>query len=131
MKEKRGDVNRHPDNLFALIFIHINDDLLLGGSRGRQGIPGGLERSLPKLSLTKGNESLRSRLIVPHRMDFSQGSVYDSDCTPAAGYAPHLPRSLGSLRAFSKPGGNWESWFLPPITFSCHFLLSAVQLLDP
>lgn len=97
MKEKRGDVNRHPDNLFALIFIHINDDVLLGGSSVLQRLPGSLERSLPKLSLTKGNESMRPHLIVPHRMDFSQGSFCGYDCTPAASSAPHLPQSLGSL----------------------------------
>lgn len=137
MKEKRGDVNRHPDNLFALIFIHVNDDVLLGGSRGLQRLPGRLERSLPKLSLTKGNESLRSLLIVPHRMDFSQGSFYDYDCTPAAGYAPHLPQTLGACEL----SGNWEapgslgsfhpSLSLAIFSFQPPLLRRAVQLPDP
>lgn len=72
MKEKRGDVNRHPDNLFALIFIHINDDVLLGGSSARQRLPGSLQRSLPDLPLTRGGR-LRSPPIVPRRRDFPQG----------------------------------------------------------
>lgn len=55
MQEKRGDVNRHPDNLFALIFIHINDEVLLGGSSILRRLPGSLEMSLPTFSLTKGN----------------------------------------------------------------------------
>ena len=56
MQEKRGDVNRHPDNLFALIFIHINDEVLLGGSSVLQSLPRSLEMSLPKFLLMKGNE---------------------------------------------------------------------------
>lgn len=55
MQEKRGDVNRHPDNLFALIFIHINDEVLLGRSSILRRLPGSLEMLLPKFSLTKGN----------------------------------------------------------------------------
>lgn len=58
MQEKRGDVNRHPDNLFALIFIHISDEVLLGGSSILQSLPGSMEKSLPKFSLMKRNESL-------------------------------------------------------------------------
>lgn len=55
MQEKGGDVNRHPDNLFALIFIHINDEVLLGGSSILRRLPGSLEMSLPKFLLMKGN----------------------------------------------------------------------------
>lgn len=57
MQEKRGDVSRHLDNLFALIFIHISDGVLLGYAAALQRLVWSLEKSLPKFVshyLTKG-----------------------------------------------------------------------------
>lgn len=124
-QEKRGDVNRHPDNLFARIFIHINDEVLLGGSSVLQRLPGSLEKSLPKVSLTKGNESLHELLIVIHDVEFfPQCSFSAWDCHPAAGSTLHLvgpcgdPSCLGAcwnprrccrhLRRTSTPHSLWS-----------------------
>lgn len=54
MQEKRGDVGRHLDNLFALVLIHVSDGVLLGCAGGLRRLVWGLEKSLPRFALMRG-----------------------------------------------------------------------------
>lgn len=68
MQEKRGDVSRHLDNLFALLCVHVSDGVLLGFSGTLWGLVWSLEKSLPKFRLTKGNGSCVNFSLLPTKL---------------------------------------------------------------
>jgi hypothetical protein len=70
LQEKRGDVSRHLDNLFALVCVHISDGVLLGCAGALRGLVWSLEKSLPKFWLTKGNGSCVNFSLLPTKSIF-------------------------------------------------------------